>query len=169
MAIVDALKVFRRLKDEGTVRDYLIFGSVAAMAHTRPFFTRDVDIGVAVESDAEFLAIFNRLAQFGDVEGHSVVVHGTPVEVFPVEISPIIQDALAHARRKLVEGMMVKVASPEHLLLEALRVYRGQDKARVLLLDDVVDRKRLRLLFGRLDHDDRVLKRRYQTLTGKAP
>jgi hypothetical protein len=167
MAIADVLRVFQGLKQEGTVRDYLVFGSVAAMAHTRPFFTRDVDIGVAAESDEEFQSIFNRLAGFGKIEGHSIVINGTAAEVFPVDISPIIQDALAHADRKRVEGMLVKIAPAEHLILESLRVNRPQDKARVLLLDEFVDSEKLAMLFGRLDHDGE-LRRRYQTLTGKA-
>lgn len=168
MAIVDVLKAFRALKQEGTVQDYLLFGSVAAMVHTRPFFTRDVDIGVVVSGDEEFLRIFNRLASFGRIRGHSVVIQGTPVEVFPVDISPIIRDALDRPNRKRVEGVVVKVAPPEHLLLESLRVYRSQDKGRVFLLDDVVDRDKLRILFGRLDHDG-TLRQRYEALTGKTP
>lgn len=137
------------------------------MAHTRPFYTKDIDIGVAVDSDQEYWALFQRLTEFGTVDGHSVVIHDTPVEVFPVDISPIIQDALDHAGRKRVEGIVVKVAPPEHLLLEALRVNRNQDKGRVFLLDDVIDKQSLRALLERLD-DDGELKRRYQTLTGKS-
>lgn len=64
--------------------------------------------------------------------------------------------------------MLVKVAPPEHLLLEALRVFRSQDKGRVFLLNESVERDKLRILFGRLDHDGR-LRRRYETLTGEAP
>ena len=138
------------------------------MGHTRPFYTKDIDIGVAVDSDQEYWALFQRLTEFGTVDGHSVVIHDTPVEVFPVDISPIIQDALDHAGRKRVEGIVVKVAPPEHLLLEALRVNRNQDKGRVFLLDDVIDKQSLRALLERLD-DDGELKRRYQTLTGKSP
>ncbi len=168
MAIADVLRVFRDLKRERTVRDYIVFGSVAAMVHTRPFYTQDVDIGVAVQSDREFLTVFARLSAFGRVEGHSVVICDTPVEIFPVAISPIIEDALEDSPRKRVEGLVVKVASPEHLLLESLRVYRNQDKSRVFLLDDVVDRARLRTLFRRLDHDT-TLRRRYESLVGKSP
>ena len=168
MAIADVLRVLRDLKRERVVRDYLVFGSVAVMVYTRPFFTRDIDIGVATGSDEEFRRIFNRLADFGKIEGHSVVIHGVPVEVFPVDISPIIQDALIHASRKRVEDIVVKVAPPEHLLLESLRVYRSQDKGRVFLLDEVVDRQKLRTLFRRLDYDG-TLKQRYQTLTGQPP
>lgn len=168
MAIADVFRVLRDLKRAGTVRDYLVFGSVAAMVHTRPFYTEDVDIGVAVQSDTEFLAVFNRLSEFGRIEGHSVVIGGTAVELFPVDISPIIQDALENPIRKRVEGMLVNVASPEHLLLEALRVYRNQDKGRVFLLKDVVDQGKLQDLFRRLDHDG-TLRRRYEGLTGEAP
>ena len=163
MAIVDVFRVFRSLKQEGAIQDYLVFGSVAAMAHTRPFYTRDVDIGVVVESDEEFWNIFDRLTEFGQVEGHSIVICGTPVD-----ISPIIQDALAYATRKRVEGIMVNVTPPEHLLLEALRAYRSQDKGRVFLLDEVVDSEKLNAVFRRLDHEG-TLRRRYQTLTGKTP
>lgn len=168
MAIADVLRVFRDLKRDRVVQDYLIFGSVAAMVHTRPFYTRDVDIGIAVDSDRAFLAVFNRLAELGRVQGHAVVIHGTPVELFPVDISPIIQDALDHALRKRVEGVVVKVAPPEHLLLEALRVDRTQDKARVLLLNDVVDQGKLHALFRRLDRDG-TLRRRYEAVSGAAP
>lgn len=168
MAVADVLKVFRDLKREGTVQDHLLFGSVAAMAYTRPFFTQDVDIGVAVSDGQDFLRIFNRLADFGHVEGHSVVISGTPAEVSPIDISPVIQDALEHPSRKRVEGLVVKVAPAEHLLVESLRVYRSRDKARVFMLDDIVDRDRLRALFERLDHDG-TLRWRYCTLVGHAP
>ncbi len=116
MAIADVRRVFRDLKRERTVQDYIVFGSVAAVVHTRPFYTQDVDIGVAVQSDREFLALFARLSMFGRVEGHSVVVKDTPVEIFPVAISPIIEDALEDSPRKRVDRIVVKVASPEHLL-----------------------------------------------------
>lgn len=165
VAIVDVLKAFRILEQEGVVRDYILFGSVAAMVHTRPFFTRDVDIGVVVSGDQEFLCIFNRLAGYGKIQGHSIVIQDTPVDVFPVDISPIIQDAIKYPIRKRVEGVLVKVAPPEHLLLESLRVYRSQDKGRVFILDDVANRSKLRTLFGRLDHDG-TLRRRYEALTG---
>jgi hypothetical protein len=168
LAIAAALKVFRDLKREGVVKDFILFGSVAAMVHTRPFYTQDLDIGLAVESDSEYLSLFNRLAEFGRIEGHAIVIDGTPVEVFPVSISPIIEDAIRDSPRKRVEGMMVKVASPEHLLLEALRVFRNQDKGRIFLLDEVVDATRLGVLFRRLDDDD-TLRRRYESLTGKSP
>ena len=168
MAVADALRVFRDLKREGTLRDYLVFGSVAAMVHTQPFYTRDVDIGLDVESDQEFRDVFNRLASFGRVEGHSVVIEGTAVEIFPVDISPIIQDALTQADRKRVEDVLVKVAPPEHLLLEALRVYRDRDKARVFMLKEAADGNKLRELMRRLDGGG-TLKQRYETLTGEAP
>jgi len=168
MAIADVLRAMNALKRSGAIRDYLVFGSVAAMLYTRPFATEDVDIGIAVASDAEYRRAFQALARFGTVRGFSVVINDTPVEVFPVDISPIIHDALAHAPRKRVAGALVKVAPPEHLLLEALRVYRRADKARVFLLAGVVPRARLRAALRRLDHDG-TLRRRYEELVGKAP
>ncbi|GEM_PF-1261133 len=141
MAVVDVLKVFQALKRGKVIRDYMIFGSVAAMVHTRPFYTNDVDIAIAVDSDREYLEAFNKLTSMGRVKGHAIVINNTALEVFPVNISPVLQDALEHALRKRVEGIVVKVAPAEHLLLEALRVHRTQDRARVLILDDIVDRR----------------------------
>lgn len=89
MAIVDVLKVFRTLKRAGAVHDYILFGSVAAMVHTQPFYTEDVEIAVSVASDEEFLHLFSQLAESGQVEGHAVVIAGTAVEVFSTDISPI--------------------------------------------------------------------------------
>ena len=168
MAIADVLRVFRDLKKEGTVKDYIVYGSIAAMVHTRPFYTKDVDIGVSVASDMEYIKIFRRLSEFGVVEGNHVVVNGTPADVFPTDVSPIINDAIIGARRKKVEYVYAKVASPEHLVLEALRAGRREDRARVIMLEEAVDRDKLKDLFERLDHDGE-LKARYQRLTGQAP
>lgn len=168
MAIADVLRAMNTLKRSGAIRDYLVFGSVAAMLYTRPFATEDVDIGIAVANDAEYRRAFQALAQFGTVRGFGVVISDTPVEIFPVDISPIIRDALKHAPRKRVEGALVKVAPSEHLLLEALRVYRRVDKARVFLLAGVVPRARLRVALRRLDRDG-TLRRRFEELVGEAP
>ena len=65
MAIVDVLKVFHTLKRAGAVHDYILSGSVAAMVHTQPFYTEDVDIAVSVASDQEFLHLFSQLAESG--------------------------------------------------------------------------------------------------------
>lgn len=167
MAVARVLRLLRDLKREGLMEDYLLFGSVAVMAHTRPFYTRDIDVAVDVPDDQAFLAVFSRLASIGRVEGHAIVIDGTPVEVFPADISPIIKDAVNHhPLRKRVEGVMVKVASPEHLLVEALRVHRARDKGRVFILDEVINRERLAELFRRLDGSG-TLERRYQDLVGK--
>ena len=168
MAIADVLRVFRDLKQEGTVKDYIVYGPIAAMVHTRPFYTKDVDIGVLVASDMEYIKIFRRLAEFGTVEGNHVVVNGTSVDVFPTDVSPIINDAMNGARRKKVENVYAKVASPEHLVLEALRAVQREDRARVIMLEEAVDRYKLGDLFARLDYDGE-LKARYQRLTGQAP
>ena len=169
MAIVDVLRAFREMKREGTIEDYLLYGSVAAMVHTEPFYTDDIDVGVTGELDmAGFARVFSRLAEFGTIQGHGVVVGDTAVDVFPVDFSPVIEDGAKHAVRKRVEGMVVKVVPPEHLLLEALRVNRFKDRVRVSRLDEVVDRRKLRNLFRRLDPDG-TLAERYRGLAGRTP
>ena len=39
MAVADVLRVLRDMKREGFIQDYILYGSVAAMVHTRPFYT----------------------------------------------------------------------------------------------------------------------------------
>ena len=169
MAVADVLKVFRDLKREGTIEDFVLYGSVAAMVYTRPFYTKDVDIGIVGDLDAaQFARVFSRVAEFGPVDHHSVIIGGTPTDVFPVDVSPIIQDGAAHAIRKRVEGVVVKVVPAEHLLIEALRVNRPRDRARVLILDEFASPRKLRALFRRLDSNG-ALVARYRRLAGKAP
>ena len=132
MAIGDVLRVLRVMKDEGSLTDFMVYGSVAAMVHTRPFYTKDIDVAVVVDSDDEYRAVLRRLSDFGTIKGFAVEIEGTLAEIFPDDISPIIQDAVKHALRRKVEGSFVKIAPPEHLLLEALRAGRVEDHARVL-------------------------------------
>ena len=160
--------MFRDLKREGTVRDYIVYGSVAAMVHARPFYTKDIDIGVVVSSDLEYIQIRRRLSNFGVVEGQHVEINGTLAAVFPSDISPIIDDAVEGAFRNRVENVYAKVATPEHLVLEALRAARRGDRLRALQLDMVANRSKLKELFERLDRDGE-LQARYQAITGQAP
>ena len=130
MAIADVLRAFRQMKREGAIEDYVLCGSVAAMVHTEPFYTDDVDVGVVGNFDESgFARVFSRLAEFGTVSGHSVVIQGTPVDMLPVDFSPIIEDGAKHATRKRVEDVVIKITPPEHLLLECLRVNRFKDRA----------------------------------------
>tara|TARA_B100000315_G_scaffold182443_1_gene171300 strand:- start:481 stop:987 length:507 start_codon:yes stop_codon:yes gene_type:complete len=168
MAIADVMRALRTMKDEGSLSEFMLYGSVAAMVHTRPFFTNDVDIAVVVNSDEEFANVFNRLADFGQVEGHAIKIGGTLAEIFPADISPVIQDAIEAALSRKVEGFYVKVAGPEHLVLEALRVGRPQDQARVLMLDNALDYDVLRAALLRLDEDG-TLERNFREITGKTP
>jgi predicted nucleotidyltransferase len=168
MAIADVMRALRTMKEEGSLSEFMLYGSVAAMVHTRPFFTNDVDIAIVVDSDVEFISVFNRLSDFGKVSGHAIEIDGTQAEIFPVDISPVIQDAVETAMSRKVEGFYVKVAGPEHLVLEALRVGRPQDQARVLMLDNAIDHDVMRSALLRLDEDG-TLERNYREITGKAP
>ena len=107
-------------------------------------------------------------SRLGRVEGQRVIICDTPVDVFPYDISPIVQDAFKTAKRKKVEGVLVRVASVEHLILEALRAGRRQDRERALLLNSVADRGRLRSLLRRLDLDG-TLRRHYTSITRQTP
>ncbi len=168
MAIRDVMRTLRVMKEEGSFTDFMVFGPVAAMAHTRPFYTKDVDIAVVVDSDEEYRAVLRRLSDFGTIKGFAVEIGGTLAEIFPDDISPIIRHAVKHALRRKVDGSFVKIAPPEHLLLEAVRAGRVDDHARVLMLNEAIDRRGLNALFRKLDSHG-TLRRDYKRITGKTP
>lgn len=164
--IVDVLKILHGLKKEKKVRDFMLIGAVAAMAYVRPFFSDDVDIALVTASDAEFLEVFRQVSGYGTVEGYTIIIAGVKLQLFPLDISAILADAYKHSKVKRVQGMAVKVAPPEHLVIEALRVYRAKDKARVHLLMEAVSLKVLAALFRRLDTDG-TLRHRFKAVTGQ--
>jgi hypothetical protein len=65
------------------------------------------------------------------MEGEYVVIAGWPVQFLPAG-SALVQEALAAAVEKDVEGTPARVFTAEHIAAIALETGRAKDKARVL-------------------------------------
>ena len=167
MSFVDAIRSLNDLKRRRVIRDYVVFGAVAAAAYLEPVLTQDLDIIVLVDTDEEFWETYRRVGEVSQgLDGMHHLLGGRPVQMFPSTLKPIYQDTMARARRTRIGNVRVKVASPEHLVLLALEAFRYKDRLRIseLLQISSVDRDGIYKLLEEFDDDEKTLTRRYQAL-----
>jgi len=121
----------------GVIERYAIGGAVAATFYLEPVATLDVDVFVEfhTEPGSQMISpepIFRYLRDRGcPMEGEHIVIAGWPIQVLPAGCA-LVQEALAKAVEKDVEGTPALVFTAEHLAAIALETGRAKDKARVL-------------------------------------
>ena len=147
---------------------YVVTGSVAGMIYGEPRLTHDIDLVVdlplgqipLVEQHfpraefyvppAEVIAVEVQRAQ----RGHFNLIHhasGFKADIYPRGRDPLHDWALANARTIDVDGVSVKVAPPEYVIVRKLEYFRegGSEKhlrdieAMLTHLSDRVDRATL--------------------------
>ncbi len=139
-------------------------GAVAAAAYIEPIFTQDLDVVILVDTDEEYLSTFRRVVEEAEgIEGMHVIFAGVPVQLFPTTVSSLYSDTVAQARVVRMGNLRVRVASPEHLILLSLGVFRDKDKLRVRSLLPEADIETILELLEKFD-DDGSLAARFQTL-----
>jgi len=121
----------------GVIERYAIGGAVAATFYLEPVATLDVDVFVEfhTEPGSQMISpepIFRYLRDRGcPMEGEHIVIACWPIQFLPAG-SALVQEALAKAVEKDVEGTPALVFTAEHLTAIALETGRAKDKARVL-------------------------------------
>jgi len=85
-----------------------------------------------------------------EIASQHIVIAGWPIQFLPAG-SALVQEALAKAGEKDVEGSPARVFTAEHLAAIALETGRAKDKARVLqfIEADVIDLDRLQEILTR--------------------
>lgn len=137
MGIKEVIETINRMQADGVIERYAIGGAVGATFYLEPVATLDVDVFVEFHTEAgsqlvSLQPIFTHLRDRGcTAEGEHVVVGGWPIQFLPAG-SPLVQEALAKAVEKDVEGTPARVFTAEHLAAIALETGRAKDKARVL-------------------------------------
>jgi len=149
-------EVIRRLDDDlGDLgAKWALVGGLAVSVWTEPRFTRDVDVAVAVESDAEAERVVRSLLATGyrvlatieqEATGRLAAIRLTPVGG---EASGVVVDLLfassgiesevvtSSQRRQIVSGLSVPVARAGHLM--ALKLLARDDATRPLDIADLV-------------------------------
>src|SRR5437773_4216746 len=141
---------------DGVIERYAVGGAVGATFYLEPVATLDVDIFVAFRRDPGQLLISPQpvleylTARGGVVDREYVVVAGWPVQFLP-PTGPLVEEALAQAIEKDVEGTPSRVFTAEHLAAIALQTGRAKDKARLLQFVEagVLDAKRFQAILTR--------------------
>ena len=137
MQIQDVIKTINQMQADGVIERYAIGGAVAATFYLEPVATLDVDIFITFKAEAGSLLvspqpIFDYLkARGGTMQGEYIVIAGWPVQFLPPN-TPLVEEALAKAVEKDVDGIPASVFTAEHLAAIALQTGRAKDKARLL-------------------------------------
>jgi hypothetical protein len=167
MSFVEAIRALNRLKQRRVIRDYVVFGAVAATAYMEPMLTQDLDIIVLVDSGEEYMETFRRVGESADgLDGMHHILGGRPVQMFPSTLKPIYLDTIAHSKSSRIGNIRVKLASPAHLVILALEAFRLKDKLRIeeLLKTSSVVREAVYDLLEEFDDDEQTLRSRFQTI-----
>ena len=156
MGIKEVIETINRMQADGVIERYAIGGAVAATFYLEPVATLDVDVFAEshTEPGSQMISpepIFRYLRDRGcAMEGEHVVIAGWPIQFLPAG-SALVQEALAKAVEKDVEGTPARVFTAEHLAAIALETGRAKDKARVLqfIEADAIDLDRLQEILTR--------------------
>ena len=156
VAIRKVIRTINRMQSDGVIEHYAIGGAVGATFYLEPVATLDVDVFVELHTEpgskiVTLDHILNYLRDRGcTMEAGHVVIAEWPVQFLPVGTS-LLQEALAMAVEKDVEGTAARVFTAEHIAAIALETGRAKDKARVLQFIEAgaVDLARLREILRR--------------------
>ena len=133
----DVAELLNRMRADGVITDYALFGAVAQMRYTEPVATLDADILVAVPAPDGLdglSALYQFCADQGyHAEGEAISVGAWPVQFVPV-FSSLTQEALAQAETADFEGVEFRVVRADYLAVIALSVGRAKDFSRILAL-----------------------------------
>ncbi len=156
MGIKEVIEILNRMQADGVIERYAIGGAVGATFYLEPIATLDVDVFVEFHAEPGSAIIspkpiFEYLQDRGcTMEGEYIVIAGWPVQFLPAG-SPLLQEALAAAVEKDVDGTGARVFTAEHIAAIALNTDRAKDKARVLQFIEagVLDLERLQEIIAR--------------------
>ena len=114
-----------------------IGGAVAAAFYLEPAETEDVDVFVALKASPQSSLIsmdpIYKYARSRDwpIDGEYIVIAEWPVQFLPPD-SPLVEEAIANAVEKEIDGLKVRVFTAEHLMTIALKLGRAKDKLRLV-------------------------------------
>jgi hypothetical protein len=156
VGIKEVIETINRMRGDGVIERYAIGGAVGATFYLEPVATLDVDVFVEfhAEPGSRIVSPEPMLKYLRDrgcaMEGEHVLIAGWPVQFLPAG-SALVQEALAAAIEKDVEGTPARVFTAEHIAAIALETGRAKDKARVLqfIEADALDLERLHEILAR--------------------
>jgi hypothetical protein len=156
VGIREVIETIADLQAAGVIGRYAIGGAVAATFYLEPVATLDVDVFVEFHTEprsrmVSLEPILKYLRDHGCImQGEHIVIAGWPVQFLPAG-TPLLQEALAKAIEKDVDGTPARVFTAEYIAAIALETGRAKDKARVLQFveADAIDLDRLQEILAR--------------------
>jgi hypothetical protein len=129
--------VLNQMEADGVIGRYAIGGAVGAIFWLEPITTKDLDVFVMlpVAPGGSLLTlepIYDYLLSRGFApEGQFIVIEGWAVEFIP-PATILVEEALARAVEREVNGVTTRVFTAEHLAAICLQVGRPKDYDRVI-------------------------------------
>ena len=128
--------VINQMEAEGVIGRYVIGGAIGSIFWLEPITTKDVDVFVVLPTSAGGMLltlspIYEWLLASGfQASGQFIIIEGWAVEFVPPG-TPLVEEALAEAVVRDVNGVPTRVFTAEHLAAIALQVGRAKDHDRV--------------------------------------
>jgi hypothetical protein len=136
MSLERIFPILNEMEAEGVIGRYAIGGAVGAIFWLEPFQTKDLDVFVALPTapGGTLLTlgpIYDYLLGRGyQPQGQFIVMEGWSVEFVP-PATPLVEEALAAAVSRDVDGVATRVFTAEHLTAICLQVGRTRDADRI--------------------------------------
>jgi hypothetical protein len=128
--------LINHMEADGVIRRYAIGGAIGSIFWLEPFTTKDVDVFVSLPASPggtllTLTPIYDYLlARGGEARGQFILLEGWAVEFVPPG-TPLVEEALARAVVRDVNGVPTRVFTAEHLAAICLEVGRARDHDRV--------------------------------------
>jgi len=168
MKFLAVFKIFNQLKKKKVFQDYAIGGAVAVNYYAEPRNTIDLDLYFLVD-DRGYHQLWQTLTDIGyKAQGQRIVVEGVPVDMFPVSVHPVFEEALRNAKQVRVTGVPIKVFTPEYLIVTKLMSFRPRDRADIYDLFEFgkVDKDVLNDIMRRFTNEETPLRKRLKSILG---
>jgi hypothetical protein len=157
--------IINQMEADGVIGRYAIGGAVGAIFWLEPITTKDLDVFVALPTAAggtllTLGPIYDYLLARGFApEGQFIVIEGWAVEFVP-PATAVVDEALAQAVARDVNGIPTRVFTAEHLAAICLQVGRPKDHDRVIRFVEagVLDAELFEAILHRHDLMNRWLK-----------
>jgi hypothetical protein len=129
--------VINQMEADGVIGRYAIGGAIGSIFWLEPITTKDVDVFVALPtSPGSSLLTLGPIYEYLRAKGYApqgqfIVIEGWAVEFVPPG-TPLVEEALALAVKRDVNGVSTSVFTAEHLAAICLQVGRPKDHDRVI-------------------------------------
>lgn len=118
--------LINQMEADGVIGRYAIGGAIGSIFWLEPITTKDIDVFVALPTSAGGTLLTRGYRP----QGQFIVIENWAVEFVPPG-TPLVEEALARAVERDVNGVATRVFTAEHLAAICLQVGRARDHDRV--------------------------------------